>query len=444
MKKAQLAASALAKALGLAGIGFLLVSQAFAAQPANRYTETLRKEPYSSGGRNFLNHFLVYPFELIRWPMDQSIDFTEKHHLDKKAQWLYEEIQDYGITPKANLVSFSHMGAGADIDFVRLARLKEEIPDGVVKGWVNWTRNVIFETGAEVGMERIAGTSFNTFGFVNYENRPEEHFYGIGPQTSMGDGTSYRMEQTMVEGRTGYKWVPSLSLDVKYGYKNVNITNGEDGGRGIIDRIFPLGSVPGLAGDELFHTGVEFQHDTRNYKESSTRGGHERLAWSFVEGVDDSNARYFKYETEATRYIPLKSERRVLALHYYGEHNDSIGEHYVPFHQMAKLGGYGTYPRLSHTLRSFDSNRFFDESAVLFNIEYRYTVWEYRDMKLDGVLFFDEGQVFGEFSEFQFSDFREAYGVGVRFHAANHVLLSVEFAHGDEGSSVYVKSGKPF
>lgn len=397
-----------------------------------------------SAKKNIASHFLVYPFEILRWPVDQGLVYIEKHHIDKKVKWVYDFIEDQGITPRANVVSVGSFGAGMDVDFIRVLRQKERLPDGMFKSWIQWTKDVHFEVGTEVGIERIGNTGFLASTFFQYEDRPEEHFYGIGPDTSAGDGTAYQMEMTTIEPKIGYRFNPTHNTELKLGYRNINITEGEHEGRGIPDKIFFPQTIPGIEGDDILTAGWEYSRDSRNRQEDSTTGGHQRLGVSFNEGVNGSEARYFKYQAEASQFFRLGSDRRVLALHFYGEHNDEMNRHHVPFHQMAKLGGFGSYPRLSHTLRGFDFNRFFDESAALFNLEYRYTIWEYRDFKLDTILFWDEGQVFGEFSEFQLKDFRESYGGGFRLGVAHHIIFAVEIAHGDEGTHFYVKSSAPF
>ncbi|MCM8775172.1 MAG: outer membrane protein assembly factor [Candidatus Omnitrophica bacterium] len=410
----------------------------------DRYAALLEENPESSTAKKIASHFLVYPFELVKWPVDQTLLYIEKHYLEKKVEWIYDKIQEQGIKPSGTIVSLGGLGGGLEVDFVRLTRLREHYPDLTTRGWYQWTNDVNMEVGSELGLQRIGETGFRTIGNFKYSNRPEEHFYGIGPDTSAGEGTSYRMESTDLETLFGYNWGPSLSADAKFGYHNVNITNGEDGGRGIIDTVFRPQTISGLAGDELIDLKLELQRDTRNRSENSTKGGLAKFVWSYYEGVDNSKARYFKYEAEMSRFLRLGADRRVLAFRLYGEHNDEIGDRYVPFHQMAKLGGYGAYPRLSRTLRGFDFNRFFDESSALMNLEYRYTIWEYRDFKLDSIVFWDEGQVFGEFSDFQFKDFRESYGLGFRVSLANVVLLTAVVAHGDEGTNLYVKTGAPF
>jgi len=409
------------------------------------YAPEVRPLPKRSSCCDVVSKLLVYPFELIRWPVDKTLVLVEKEHLDKKAIWIYDQIKNQGITPQLNLFASSQAGAGAEVDMIRVLRRKEQFPDGIMKSWIRYAKDVQFHVGSEIGLERIADTGYRVTGFVQYENRPEEHFYGIGPDSSAGNGTSFRMETTHLRTTAGYDWTPFASANFEFGYRNINISEGEDGGRGQIDRTFFPQTIPGLGGDELVSVAMEIRHDSRNHKENSTEGGLRRFSLGFHEGVSGSEARYFKYVAEGSRYFRLGSDRRVFAVRLYGEHNDEVGkDRIVPFHQFAKLGGFGTKPRLSLALRGFDFNRFFDESALLLNAEYRYTIWEYRDFKVDAVFFWDEGQVFGEFSEFQMGDFRESYGMGFRVSAVNNILLALEFAHGDEGTNVYVKSRTPF
>jgi outer membrane protein assembly factor BamA len=254
------------------------------------------------------------------------------------------------------------------------------------------------------------------------------------------------METTTFETSVGYSPDPTFSADLVAGYHNVNISGGRDGGRAQPGTIPAFSStLPGISGDSLFSLGIEVTHDTRNQKDNSTSGGKRSFGWRYYEGLNSSDARYFKFDTDISQHFRLGSDRRVFVARMYAEHNAELGNGYVPFHQMAKVGGHGRRGnRLSETLRGYAHNRFFDESAVLFNLEYRYTVWEYRQFKGDAVLFWDQGQAFGELSEFQMKDFRESYGAGLRFSLANIVLLSLEVAHGDEGTNLFVKSYAPF
>lgn len=420
--------------------GFLvsgIMGSAAAEVSYDRYASILREKPQSKSLLSKAStDFLTYPFELLRWPTSKGLVFADKHYLMDKTIWLYERSLDYGVAPRFD---------GADFDFLRMAQMKQHVPDTTVQGWVSYWPTRYFEIGGRVGVERIAETPLRAFTTVEYQQRPEEHFYGIGPDTSKGEGGAYRLESTAVEGSVGYSKDPSMALDAFAGYENIHISGGGDGGRGTIDSITPAGQlVPGANGDEIFSTGMRFVRDKRNQKENSTRGYLTKLGLSFNEGLEKSDARYLKYQAEWVHYLQLGSDRRVFVSRFYGEHNNETRRHSVPFHQMARLGGFGSSSDQSETFRAYDRGRFYGNSAALFNFEYRYTVYEYREWKVDTVAFWDEGQVFNHFGDFQLSDFRESYGGGFRFSLLNNVLLSLEVAHGDEGTRFYVKSRSPF
>lgn len=401
----------------------------------DRYAPIMKDEPDSSSlFAKAHTDFLTYPLELLRWPMNKGAIFFDEHYLLTKGQWIYERAADYGITPHFD---------GVDLDLLRMTKQRSRFPDLTLKTWTTyWDDNFI--AGGKAGMERIMETPLRTFLWTNYENRSEEYFYGIGPDTSRGEGTSYRKEQTTVQAEVGYSKDPSAATDLFAAYKRVNITNGTDGGRGIIDTTFPNQTIPGLGGDEIFSTGIKLARDMRNQKENSTKGYLARTAFSFNEGLYGSDVRFFHYDAEFTHYQRLGSDRRVFVTRFYGEHNNETGNHSVPFHQMFRLGGYGSSVGSSETLRGYDRNRFTDETGILLNTEYRYTVYEYRGWRMDTVLFMDAGQVFDTFGEFQFQDFYLGYGIGFRVSILNNIVLSLEFGHGDEGSQFYVKSRSPF
>lgn len=401
---------------------------------ASLYSES--KEP--SLLSKVASDFLTYPFEIVRWPINKGLVFAEEQHLLTKGEYIYNQIVDKGITP---FLGFSRYGA--EVDFIRLTRQKVRFPDFTLKGWFDGYEGNL-STGAKIGAERILETPMRTFATLHYMSRPEEHFHGVGPDTSRGEGTSYKMEQTLTEASLGYSADPSFSFDWKFNYRNVNITNGEDGGRGIIDTTFPNDNIPGLGGDEIIATGFDLIRDTRDHKDSSTRGYFANIAYSINEGLFNSEARYLKLITEFSHYQQIFSKRRIFVSHFYYEDNNALPDRQVPFYDMAQLGGYGNYPARGRTLRGYDEGRWYDRNAMLFNFEYRYTIYEYRDWKADAVGFSDIGQTFHKWSKFQGNDFRYSFGGGVRVGILGHVLLSLEVAHGDEGTWFYAKNRAPF
>lgn len=405
----------------------------------------------AAGGQETLkalgSHFLVYPFEVIRWPFDQGLNYVEKHHLEDKVDWIYEQMKNHGLTPKvSSLFGEGGFGGGFDIEATKLSGLKDPLPNFTVEGSSLWTMDGITVYEGRIREEKIAGTELRIEGGVEYENRSEEHFYGIGPDTSLGDGTSFRMERTTLEGSAGHAFLNTWDVKASASFQNVNITNGEDGGRGIIDSIFVATgrqAIPGLGGDELLNFDVQVEHDNRDRQELPTRGGYQRAQLGYTKGLEGSSG-FLRYRVEGAHFFKIFSERQVLALRGVLEHEDEIGDREVPFFAMSRLGGYGVRPRIGDTHRGYKRDRFFDEGLLLLNLEYRWTVYNYRDWRMDAVLFWDEGQVFGEWSHLQWKDFTDSFGIGFRISLVDDILLNIEIARSSEGTEFYVKTKTPF
>jgi hypothetical protein len=77
-------------------------------------------------------------------------------------------------------------------------------------------------------------------------------------------------------------------------------------------------------------------------------------------------------------------------------------------------------------------------------VEYRYAIWEYKEVQLDAVPFFDLGQTFNEWSRFQMKDFKESYGLEFRIYVARNSLVNISVAHGDEGTNFFIRTKKSF
>lgn len=405
------------------------------------YTKPLSAPPT---GRHIAANLLTYPLEPLRMLTSATLSTIEKYHLDDKFTWGLDTLQGHGFTPKIGFLSLNQRRFGADIDFVKLAGLKSELPDLTVQGNLQYASDLFFETGGQIGLERIADTGLYAKIDLQYLYRPREHFYGIGPTTSAGDGAVYGYEETSVGPMVGHQWGDDLSVDFKSQYRNINISEGREAGRLQARDLVNPGQLSGSYGDRLLTQELGITHDTRNHKGNSDRGGLRNFTLSYNEGLGQSNASYLKYQTELSQYFRLYSDRRVLAVRFFGEHNDELGRGEVPFHQLAKLGGYGRQNFFSNTLRGYDDNRFTDASATVFNIEYRYNIWHYRDFKLDAVAFWDEGQVFDRLGSFKLDNFRYSLGGGFRVSIAELTVLTLEAARAGEGTNVYIRTETPF
>jgi len=428
----------------LAFLAFALIGYGEESQP-DRYGPVYAKPLTPEPLKGTFSRILEAPFQLIKWPTDRALLFTERHRLDKKTVWLYKKSLEQGVKPIFGTVDVSAIPFyGAEFNLLTLARQQEKFPDFFATATVIHGPTIFFQASSEIGMQRIGGTGFHLKGVVNYDQREKEPFYGIGPDTSMGDGTSFRIETTRVGTAAGYEFSPSVDLVAGFDYKHANILNRAHDGKGDILTIFANQNIPGVHGDDLLEYSLSLGRDTRDSKDEASKGSYQKLLFQFTDGVNGSAARYFTYRLDMAKYFQLASPRRILAARLLAEHNDEVDHGYIPFYNLAKLGGAGFGPRYSETERGYVYNRFFGESALLLNLEYRYTVMEYNDFKMRTAFFVDEGQVFGEIHQFQFKDFRTSYGVGFYLTYSKNTVLNFSVAHSNEGTRFYLKNKLAF
>ncbi|MBI4431611.1 MAG: BamA/TamA family outer membrane protein [Candidatus Omnitrophica bacterium] len=388
------------------------------------------------------------PFDIVKLALDPVTYEVESRHIPRKLTWIYDELKEKGIKP---FIQNKGKGAavGLDIEAVKLARLEERLPGVAWHNKVKWisVRDQFLLSSAPK-IDRIFDTPLSLCAGFQYELLGEEDFWGIGPDSGLGQGSNYEQEKTQFTLGADFdiNFVAKATFD--FGYEHVNIAEGHDsnethgGGKNNIKAAFP--TLEGINGSDEINFVWGLEYDRRNNNKRPTKGHREKITFGYHHGVRGSDARYFEYLTDLSIFVPVFSERRVLAVRFYGEHNNELDSDEVPFFNKARLGGHQTDPEEGLPLRSFERNRFFDDSVAVLNIEYRYNIWHYRDYKLDAVVFFDEGQVFDKFSEIQWGDFQESYGGGFRVYVLDRNIFTAEIAHGNEGTEFYARTGTVF
>ncbi len=426
-----------------AAVFFLFAATPLRAAQSSSYDAYSRLRENPKQEESLLEKALAlpaWPLDLVRGGMDKTLYWLDHYRVLDKTKWIYERITDYGIYPNLqNVGTISDSGIGTDLDVVKLLRQKGNFPYLRFKNGIGWVSGQFFRVYTELGMDKLEEIGpYGSF-YFNFEDRPRQDFFGIGPDTSRGDSHNFKSKDATLELRLGYSLTLHTDLKATFGYKTVDIEDGEDDGKGKMDR-----NVPGAGGGHLLISGLELMHDTRDFPGDPHKGGFEHFKVSYHDGVGGYDFGYFKYRGELARYHEIFSERQVLGGRLLMEHNDELNHQQIPFFDMARLGGYGVYPSLGDEHRGFQQNRFFGKSLFLLNLEYRYLVWQYRDFSMDAVIFWDEGQVFNEFSRFQFKDFRASVGGGLRFKVLRNAILSFEAAKSSEGVEVYARSQTPF
>ena len=181
---------------------------------------------------------------------------------------------------------------------------------------------------------------------------------------------------------------------------------------------------------------VSLAHDTRDNKSNPSRGGYEKMSVGYYNSAGGP-FEYFKYRADIARFIPVYKNRIVIALRASAEFNDSVGGSPMPFFGISRLGGYRTLPGFQH-------DRFYDNGRLFFNAEYRYNIWNWKDIGMEAVIGFSTGQVFHKIRTIQMRYFRNSYIVGLRPTYKGKVSFSAQVGFSDEGPEFYLKVGTPF
>ena len=257
-------------------------------------------------------------------------------------------------------------------------------------------------------------------------------YFGLGPQTSRSDRTTYRLEDQTVE--TGFTASAGRFADFGATAQWLTTEVGPGSGSLSLDDRFDPSTTPGFGeetdflvygGHAVVHlrdditipsVGVTLQLDAHRYDDQ------DRGAFDFTRVVGDVQA-----------HIPLGHRNRILALHARSSH--SVGENggIVPFHLMETLGG-------ANSIRGFREYRFRDARNLLLNIEYRWEVWTYADF----TFFYDAGKVFSDPNDLDLSNLKSGYGFGIRGHGPAGLVMRFDFARSNEGFILHIGSGPSF
>lgn len=406
-------------------------------QPDPSTHGTTTPSPGHSPSVSGLLNLPALPLEPVKSGVNRTLTTIERHKVYEKIRWLYRQLTDRGIYPRLSTLG-EGSGFGGGVAYRQTLLRHDPWFDALVGSvWSTGTIAGYQDHGALLQLDDLFGRQLYLAGKANYQDRTEEDFFGLGPDSSEGSGSSFGQETTSVDAVLGQRLTEAIDWNFTFGYANTNISEGRDEGKGDLINVFTESTLPGVEGAELLSFRLALEHDTRDEREDPHRGGYERFAFAYVEGVNSADVGFFRYRLEAARFFPIGSPRRILALRAFAEVNDELNGRPIPFFELTKLGG-------SRSLRGFQRNRFFGEGGLFFNAEYRYNVWTYKTLSMDTALFFDGGNVFGEISEYQLNDFQPSYGAGIRIKSGRKAVLSFDAGHSDDGTEYFLRFSSPF
>ncbi len=261
-------------------------------------------------------------------------------------------------------------------------------------------------------------------------------FWGIGQTTVEGDETNY----TAREGRAWWKFglhaneVTQIAVGQRF--RDVSLQRGATDLPFTADR-FP--AVHGIRGATILGHRVTFHYDTRDSLVIPTDGMQVTAYAELNQNLRNGDHPVFsRYEIEAKKLFPSESKRAILVVR--ADLQATLGGE-VPFFEQSSLGG-------QNNLRGFGVDRFIDKHLVAISVEERIHVMR---TKLFGVTadfevapFLDTGQVFENFKDVSFKDYRMTPGIGFRGLVRPNVVGRVDYGYSREGGAVFAGLDFPY
>jgi hypothetical protein len=327
---------------------------------------------------------LLAPLNLFQAGVRATLNLVEEERLVDKVDYYLRYLEDRGVYPSVfDLGDGSGVGAGLEVRRCALPRLCLGAAAGVTHKLYQG-----YQASASVPLD---GLEFTTR--AGYLYRPEEEFFGLGPETTQATQTNYLLEDGYAEGliRLGRErergaFVRGLQAAASVRLDAYKAGPGKDSGEPSIEEFFSRSEVPGLDSSiDLLSVGLSLVHDDRDWPDLPTTGGRRRLVAALFHDTSGGRFDFWRARLELEQLLPFSSLKHAFILRALGEINEPLsGNDEVPFFLQARLGG-------SVWLRGFHELRFYDEKALTWSVEYRYRIWG----RADAFLYVDQGEVFG-------------------------------------------------
>jgi hypothetical protein len=259
--------------------------------------------------------------------------------------------------------------------------------------------------------------------YIKHENSPMMDYYGAGPDSDKSGRTSYRLEDTGIDGSGRYRVWSHLYVGATGGIYLPNVGRGRRDGFPSTDERYTPAQVPGLDQQpKFFRAGGMLEYDYRDLASGPREGGHYYARHLRYWDRESELYTFHMLDSAIEQYIPYWNKTRVVALRL-GTVMTWAGEgKAIPFYLQPTLGG-------NEFLRGLARYRFYDQNSFHAAAEHRW----YVAANAHGALFFEMGKVARKASQLNFHDLEYAGGVGLRFTARNAVIMRIEAAISREG-----------
>lgn len=262
-------------------------------------------------------------------------------------------------------------------------------------------------------------------------------FFGLGESTSESAETNYTAREGRVNWRFGVHVNEVTQISVGQRFRQVSLQ------QGATDLPFTgtqFSPVDGVQGETLiFGNRATFHYDTRNSLISPTDGMAVTAYAEVNQNIrNGDHPIYSRYEIEVKKLFPSESKRAILIVR--ADLQATIGTQ-VPFFEQSSLGG-------QNNLRGYGVDRFIDKNLLSWSVEERIHLVR---TKIAGVTadfeiapFLDTGQVFNDYKDVTFKDYRMTPGIGFRGIVKPNVVGRIDYGYSREGGAVFAGLDFPY
>jgi len=237
----------------------------------------------------------------------------------------------------------------------------------------------------------LKNEAYNVFGEIGYY-KYNFFFWGVGNKQAFNAQELYDVTFPRLKLNALKRLAPNTYAGIKYNFDDFRVTRVDSGG--ILDK----GDVIGSKGGKVSSLGLVIKYDSRDNLFNASKGHFAELSYQIDDKKIGSSFNNSRLIFDGSTYFTTKF-KHTLALNLFSV----IGNGDVPFNQMALLGG-------TRKMRGFYEGRYRDRSLMMIQTEYRAPLF----WRLGAVAFISAGDVANKLSDFNVSEFKLAYGGGLR------------------------------
>ena len=373
-------------------------------------------------------------------------DMIPEHH----GSTVTARANNWGILPEVGYSPDQQLNGGFKVTGRNLTAY-----DFTIDGEFNAAMQRQLGADAAILMPHLLNRRAINLDEYHYYLSPDKDFFGIGNNHVRSPLSVHSVERQRALFTFAYHLTQDLVIGASAGPRQTRISRSGMGSASLPSTLDEFPKLTGIAGGR---TNPVIASLIYNNRESITRPTKGWSAIGTIEHVNQNLANDFhftRYTLDASYLHPLLTRDQILGLHLGGEYISGNG-HQIPFFELASLGG-------ANDMRGFFPDRFLGTSRFSINAEYRVKAVNFNfrhlwDVKIDGVLFSDMGQVFISDSDLShefhiraahlpgiFEEFRYSYGTGLRIALGEAILARLDVGFSNEQAGlVYLTFGHTF